>query len=145
MAVYRRAREDEMDAIMDLVVRTFTGEQDIPSEMNYIEEQRNPHWFCAEDRGRIIGTIAFFQENGEWHAGRFAMEPEFRGRHIGSELIAYAFEEMFNAGAREIIMEGRPATVHILTKQGAEITGEPFPFYRSTCTPMRMTREKFRR
>ena len=43
----------------------------------------------------------------------------------------------------KIIMEGRPATVHILTKLAAQVTGETFPFYKLTCTPMRMKREDF--
>lgn len=141
--VLRNASVEDMGSIMDLVIRTFAGEQDIPADMNYLPLDKQPHWFCAEDAGKLIGTIAFFKEDDGWHAGRFALEPSYRGQHIGTRLVSYSFSEMFNKGIEEIIMEGRPTTVHILTKLGAQVTGQPFPFYRSTCTPMRMMREDF--
>ena len=141
--VLRNASVEDMGSIMDLVIRTFAGEQDIPADMNYLPLDKQPHWFCAEDAGKLIGTIAFFKEDDSWHAGRFALEPSYRGQHIGTRLVSYSFSEMFNKGIEEIIMEGRPTTVHILTKLGAQVTGQPFPFYRSTCTPMRMMREDF--
>ena len=141
--VLRNASVEDMGSIMDLVIRTFAGEQDIPADMNYLPLDKQPHWFCAEDAGKLIGTIAFFKEDDGWHAGRFALEPSYRGQHIGTRLVSYSFSEMFNKGIKEIIMEGRPTSVHILTKLGAQVTGQPFPFYRSTCTPMRMMREDF--
>ena len=144
MITFRRARPEEMDIIMDLVVRIFTGEQEIPLELNYIPEEKEPRWFCAEEDGRVIGTIAFFREEDGWHAGRFALKPEYRGRHIGTQLISYAFGDIFDSDIRQINMEGRPTTVHILTKLGAVITGETFPFFSSTCTPLRMKKEDFR-
>ena len=144
MILYRRADPHEIETIMSLVVRTFTGEQGIPEEMNYLPAEKEPRWYCAAEDGRIIGTVAFFREENGWHAGRFALEPIYRGRHIGTGLITHAFRDLFDSGIREVIMEGRPATVHILTKLGAEITGEGFPFYSSTCTPMIITCETFR-
>ena len=46
MIVYRHASDEEMNSIMDLVIRTFTGEQDIPADMNYLPPDKQPHWFC---------------------------------------------------------------------------------------------------
>ena len=143
MIICRRATPDELDTIMDLEVRTFTGEQEIPREMNYLPDSSTPQWFCALEDGEIIGAVAFFREDGAWHAGRFAMEPAYRGRHIGTQLITWAFGEMFSSGVEEIIMDGRPATVHILLKLGAEVTGETYPFYASTCTPLRLKKAAF--
>ena len=139
----RKANQNDLEAVMSLIVRTFTGEQGIPKELNYLSAEKEPVWYCAEENGQIIGAVAFFRDTDRWHAGRFALAPAYRGRHIGTALITYAFRDMFDSGICEIVMEGRPATVHILTKLGAEIIGEAFPFYGSTCTPMRLTREKF--
>ena len=36
---YRHASDEEMNSIMDLVIRTFTGEQDIPADMNYLPRE----------------------------------------------------------------------------------------------------------
>ena len=75
MIICRRATPDELGTIMDLEIRTFTGEQEIPEEMNYLPDSRTPQWFCALEDGAIVGAIAFFREDGDWHAGRFAIEP----------------------------------------------------------------------
>ena len=143
MINYRKANQNELETIMSLVVRTFTGEQGIPEELNYLPAEKEPRWYCAEENGHIIGAVAFFRDRGNWHAGRFALEPAYRGRNIGTNLAAFARRDMFDSGICEIVMEGRPATVHILTKLGAETTGKEFPFYASTCTPMRLTCERF--
>ena len=145
MIIFRKADQNETDPILELVVRTFTGEQGIPESLNYLPLEKNPQWYCAEDNGGIIGTIAFFLESDGWHAGRFAIEPSYRGQHIGTELLTYAFRDMFAADIDEIVMEGRPVTVHILTGLGAEIIGKEFPFYNSTCTPLRITKLAFQR
>ena len=144
MIRYRAAKQDEIETIMALVIRTFSGEQGIPAELNPIPAEKEPRWYCAEENNRIIGTVAFFREADGWHAGRFALEPACRGRHIGTNLVCYAFADMFCSGIGEVYMEARPTTVHILTKMGAEITGEEFPFFLSTCTPLRITEKAFR-
>ena len=143
MIEYRKAYQGELDSIMSLVVCTFTGEQGIPEQLNYLPPDKNPQWYCAANNGTIIGTIAFFQEEDGWHAGRFAIEPSSRGRHIGTELLTCALRDMFSSGTNSITIEGRPATVHMLTGLGAEITGDAFPFYNSTCTPMILTKTAF--
>ena len=144
MITYRKAEQNEIETILPLVIRTFTGEQGIPEHMNPLPAEKDPRWYCAVEDGQIVGAIAFFREKDEWHAGRFVLEPLYRGRHIGTGLVFHAFRDMFDSGIREIVMEGRPATVHILTKLGAEITGKEFPFYKSTCTPLKLTCEGFR-
>ena len=73
--------------------------------MNYLPLDKQPHWFCVEEGEKLIGTIAFFKEDDGWHAGRLALEPAYRGQHIGTRLVSYSFSEMFNKGVEEIIME----------------------------------------
>ena len=60
MIICRRATPDELGTIMDLEIRTFTGEQEIPEEMNYLPDSCTPQWFCALEDGAIVGAIAFF-------------------------------------------------------------------------------------
>ena len=61
MINYRKANQNELGAIMSLVVRTFTGEQGIPEELNYLPQEKEPRWYCAEENGHIIGAVAFFK------------------------------------------------------------------------------------
>ena len=59
------------------------------------------------------------------------------------KLLETALTDIFAQDIREVTMEARDTTVHILKKFGAETTGAPFSFYRGTVTPMRLTREAF--
>ncbi len=143
MILYRRACENDLESIMKLLKRTFSLEQGIPEEMNALPQDKKPQWFCAAENETVIGTIAFFQETDGWHAGRFAVEPSYRGRHIGTELLIFALREMFMSGADEIKMDGRPATARIMTRLGAEIAGKEYMFYNSTCIPLRLAKDDF--
>ena len=91
----------------------------------------------------IVGGVALYWEDDAWHMGRFAISPELRGRHVGTALLETALTDIFAQDIREVTMEARDTTVHILKKFGAETTGAPFSFYRGTVTPMRLTREAF--
>lgn len=79
--------------------------------------------------------------HGTWAAS--SSPPELRGRHVGTALLETALTDIFAQDIREVTMEARDTTVHILKKFGAETTGAPFSFYRGTVTPMRLTREAF--
>ena len=91
----------------------------------------------------IVGGVALYWEDNAWHMGRFVISPELRGRHVGTALLETALTDIFAQDIREVTMEARDTTVHILKKFGAETTGAPFSFYRGTVTPMRLTREAF--
>ena len=91
----------------------------------------------------IVGGVALYWEDDAWHMGRFVISPELRGRHVGTALLETALTDIFAQDIREVTMEARDTTVHILKKFGAETTGAPFSFYRGTVTPMRLTREAF--
>ena len=97
---------------------------------------------CREDPS-ILGGVALYWEDDAWHMGRFVISPELRGRHVGTALLETALTDIFAQDIREVTMEARDTTVHILKKFGAETTGAPFSFYRGTVTPMRLTREAF--
>ena len=91
----------------------------------------------------LLGGVALYWEDDAWHMGRFVISPELRGRHVGTALLETALTDIFAQDIREVTMEARDTTVHILKKFGAETTGAPFSFYRGTVTPMRLTREAF--
>ncbi len=138
----RRAQASEMDAIMSLVCDTFE-EQGIPRELNHIPEERSPVWWCAEADGTVIGTIASYIEDGKTHLGRYTIKPGYRDCGIGTKLLRFAIEDVFAQGAQIIYTESRPATVKILEKMGARISGETFPFFKGVCTPVDLSREDY--
>ena len=138
----RRSRADEMGEILSLVCGAFE-EQGIPKELNFIPAERAPVWWCAEENGSIIGTIASYTEDGKTHLGRFVIRPDRRGSGIGTKLLRFAVEDVFAHGAERIYTESRPVTVKILEKMGAKVSGETFPFYKGVCTPIDLSKEDY--
>lgn len=129
-----------MAEVMQLVIDTFS-KQGIPETQNHIDEVFCPVWYVVVENGEIVGTIASWYENSEYHMGRFAVKESLRGKGIGTSLARYAIHELFSSGADEFVMDGRPATVKIFTKLGAEITGEPFRFYEGWSTPLKLEKK----
>ena len=141
--ILRRAEKNDMEKIMLLVCDVFEREQGIPRELCYLPEEHSPIWWCAEEGGAIIGAVASYEEAGQTHFGRFVIEPEYRGRGIGTRLLRFAVEDVFSQGVEQIHTESRTATVRILEKMGGRVVGEAFPFYKGDCTPVRLCREDY--
>ena len=139
----RRAAQADMPEILALVEQVFTGEQGIPVWMHHIPPERTPIWWCAAEENHIAACAAAYCEDGVWHMGRIAVSPGLRGRGIGTELLRHALGEMFDLGIDCVHMEARDTTVRILTRMGAEVTGDAFDFFGDRCTPICIRREKW--
>lgn len=140
----RRALPEEFDRLKQLAEDIFETEQDIPRELDHIGPDWLPQWWCLEEDGALLGCVALFMEDGEWHMGRFVLSPALRGQHMGTRLLEAALHDVFRQDIDEVRMEARDTTVHILKQFGAEVTGAPFPFFRGQVTPMRLTRAAYR-
>lgn len=140
----RKAKSGELDEIMALVISTF-AEQEIPAEILCFSPGQNPRWWVAAEDGRIIGTIAAFEEDGSTHLGRFAIDKGMRGRHIGTELILQSIEDLFADGVEAIYGYARDTSIHILLKHGGTTIGEPEPFYIGNATHCELRRENYHR
>jgi L-phenylalanine/L-methionine N-acetyltransferase len=95
----RRAQPDDADFLLELVggeeTRPFLGgrvpeaRDDVLAEIE--RSQREPEafgWFVVEVDGERAGTAGFHRVNERSRiaeAGRFAIEPSFRGRGVGDE------------------------------------------------------------
>ena len=139
----RRGCEADTERLVALAGQIFETEQEIPRALTPLPPENHPQWWCVEEDGALLGGVALYWEDNAWHMGRFVISPELRGRHVGTVLLETALTDIFAQDIREVTMEARDTTVHILKKFGAETTGAPFSFYRGTVTPMRLTREAF--
>lgn len=139
----RKARPDDMDAIIALQIDVFHKEQLIPLDIVTAFTTMNPQCWVAELDGVIVGTAAAWHEGGHLHWGRFIVTKALQGRHIGTKLAAFTFAELFAQGIDSIFMEARDTTVAIVSKMGGTVAGEPVPFYKGTVTPVWLTKEAF--
>jgi len=142
---FRKAEPDEISSVIGLVSDVFYNEQGVPREMNPLPEEKSPVWWCSvDDAGKIVGGLcAWTEENGEKHFGRFVTAPEMRGRQIGTQLMKSALEDAFSNGAEAVHLDARDKTVRIICRLGGRVTGEPFEFYGSLCTPVTIEKDAF--
>ena len=141
--VIRKATDQDMKDIMELIISVFNGEETIPTELIPIPDELTPRWWCADENGVITGSIALYQEHGEWHLGRFAVSPNRRGVSLGSRLFETAVQDIFQSGIEVLYCEARDTTVHIILKHGGKIIGEAVPFFKGNVTPMLISKDSF--
>lgn len=137
------ATTEDMEAIMALVCSVFSGEQGIPAELIPIPEEKEPCWWCAREGDSITAAVALYREGDAWHMGRLAVSSACRGGHVGTQLLEYAFRDVFSRDIDCFIAEARDTTVHILQKFGVEVTGETTEFFGSNITPVALTKQAF--
>jgi ribosomal protein S18 acetylase RimI-like enzyme len=142
--IFRKAKDQDMNGIMELQVDVFEGEQGIPASMIPLPAEYSPQWWCAILGTTIVGAVVAWEQNGQIHWGRFAIDENYRGLHIGTRLAEYSIKDLFSQGIQEINMEAREITVKIICDMGGKITGNPMLFYNSTVTPMVLRKEDFK-
>jgi diamine N-acetyltransferase len=116
----RRARADDADFLLELVTgeetRPYLGgrvsdtRDDVVAEIE--RSERDPQergWFVVEVDGERAGCVGFHrtsERNGIVEAGRFAIDPRFRGRRIADE-VARMFQRhlLFDLGFHRIELQ----------------------------------------
>lgn len=136
-------RDAYFDSTMELLVQTFSNEQNIPSRLVPISKTRSPRWWCARVGEEVIGAVAAWKESDQWHWGRFAVDRNLRGLGIGKALAVASITELFAGAADKLIIEARDITVGIIEKLGGKQTRPAFDFYGEPVTPMELEKEVF--
>ncbi len=130
-------------SVNDLLNEVFYREQGIPQELIPIPtDYPSQHW-CARAGEYIVGTVACWQENNQWHWGRFAVERSFRGSGIGKQLARHSLEDLFANLTDCIISDARDATVHILKDLGARAISPAQDFYGMPVTAVSLEKADF--
>lgn len=131
-----RVLPNNMDDATGIAIEVFTYEQNIPENLINIREDLKPIWWCAKAGEDIVGVVASWTENNQWHWGRFAVDRRLRGLEIGKKMAIFSLNEIFNLGAEKVFIEARDITVRMLEQLGAEVVGESIEFYGEPVTPI---------
>lgn len=138
-----RLSSNYIEDAIKLTTEIFTYEQGIPEELIPINEDLKPIWWCARVGEDIIGVVACWQENNQWHWGRFAVDKRLRGLGIGKKMAIFSLNEMFNLNVEKVFIEARDVTVIILKQLGCEVLGKPIDFYGEPVTPVVVKKRDF--
>ena len=105
LTVIRRAHPEDMDELLNLIGDIFENEQGIDRKHNPIDECYFPQWWCLEKDNHIVGGIAAWMEDNGVQLGRFAIHPDYRGKHLGTALIKTVLATLFEQGLNSFAEE----------------------------------------
>lgn len=129
--------------VLKFLENIFTKEQNIPHELIPIdyEEQK---WWCIKNNAKIVGVVAVWKTESQWHLGRLATDKKLRGLGLGTKLIKKAIHDLFKTETETIVIHARDIVVEMLLKLGAKKTGKRDFFYNIPITPLILCKQDFR-
>ncbi len=133
------------DDVIALMTDVFSKEQGIPNELIPIHEDYPVHWWCARAGEYVVGAVACWKEDEQWHWGRFVVDEKFRGLGIGKQISRYSLEDLFDHITDSIVSDARDTTVAILKDFGAKIIAPAEEFYGLPVTPVALNKTDFYR
>ncbi|MFD2825257.1 GNAT family N-acetyltransferase [Leeuwenhoekiella polynyae] len=113
----------------------FYKEQNIPKKLIPLNGKEQL-WWCIIDNNKVVGTVAAWKENEEWHWGRLALHPELRGLGVGKRLVNTSLTELFQMNINRIKVDARDITVGMILKMGGKVEGSKTRFFGYPITPM---------
>lgn len=131
------------DATLSFLERVFTDEQDIPKELIPLDTL-NQKWWCIRKENQIVGIVAAWELDREWHWGRLAIDTSLRGLGLGKRLVIQSLTDCFQSGIPKVTIDARDITVSMILKLGGKITGEKTTFYGHPITPMEIHHQDFK-
>jgi len=137
-------REQYMEQTMLLLKKIFSREQDIPEHLVPVPDGYLPSFWIIRIGEEVIGVAAAWQDAGQWHWGRFAIDENFRGLRLGKKLARESIAAVFENVTDNIVIEARDITVGIIKKFGGIQTGPSIDFFGEPVTPMLITKENFK-
>lgn len=136
-----RLSETQIPLAIKLMENVFTLEQHIPASYLPVKLFPQMSWGAFHEQ-KLIALATAWWEGEIWHWGRYAVDPQWRGKGIGKKLAHVSMTELFDSGAKEVHIDARDITVNLLSKMGARVIGETFDFY-GNVTPMRLSLQEF--
>lgn len=123
----RRAREDELPAVGELLVEVYVGGGFIAPTSGYVSELRDVRTraagadvLVAVADDRLVGSVTWcpdgsaYREIGRLDEGEFrtlVVSPAARGRGIGEALVRHCLELSYAAGHRGMVLSTLPSMV----------------------------------
>lgn len=119
--------DSEKDQAFLLRRRVFVDEQGVDPEIEFDGEDKRARHVVAVLDGRVVGCLRMVVEDEELcHPGRLAVDKEFRGRGIGSELMRFCIKDMKEYGFTAAVIHAQAYLKQFYEGFGFEAVGDLF-------------------
>ena len=121
--------EDARELVKPIRIKVFILEQKVPEELEWDEYDETAWHAVAKSNHQVIGTgrLIINQSNQSTaKIGRMAIDPEFRGKGIGMEVLKALINKGKEKGAQEFILHAQTHAIAFYARQGFEPYGPIF-------------------
>lgn len=103
----RRMMLQDIEQVLEIEHRCFTSPWSRQAFVTELVDNRLAEYIVLEYEGRIIGYVGVWLVIDEGHITNVAIDPEFRGRHLGEYLMRTMMENCAAHGIQRITLEVR--------------------------------------
>ena len=108
--------------IINIRTDIFVKEQGFKDEFDEID--KGCSHIVLYDNAKAIATCRYFSQNGIYHIGRVAIMKEYRGKHLGKEIMNIAEQEIKNEGGEKIEVSAQVRVKEFYKKLGYKEVGQ---------------------
>ena len=118
----------------------FVKEQGFKAEFDGIDDFAVHFVMFDDDKNAVAVCRAFTEENPkEYHLGRLAVRKEYRGQHLGEEILKEAEMHIKSLGGKAVLLSAQVRVSDFYAKQGYEKFGDIY--YDEFCPHIMMKKE----
>lgn len=112
------------DDIIKIRTSVFMNEQGFKNEFDEIDKTCSH--IVLYDNETPVATCRYFKEGDSFHIGRVATIKEYRGQHLGSQIMQIAEQEIKALNAKQIEVSAQVRIKNFYKKQGYKEVGEVY-------------------
>ena len=118
--------EDARELVKPIRIKVFILEQKVPEELEWDEYDETAWHAVAKSNYQVIGTGRLIINQSIAKIGRMAIDPEFRGKGIGMEVLKALINKGKEKGAQEFILHAQTHAITFYAREGFEPYGPIF-------------------
>lgn len=115
--------QDKQDTLKSIRKSVFIDEQHVPKELEWDGRDTECTQFLASINSIPVATARLTTEG---QIGRMAVLKDFRGKGIGSQLLAAVIEQAKHAGYKRIFIHAQISVIKFYQQHGFTVEGDVF-------------------
>lgn len=123
---YRQLKSEEFPQAMEIRLKVFVEEQQVPVEEEYDSHDDTAQHFGVFLEGQLVGTGRLVTQDQIGRIGRVAILSEYRGRGFGSRLINTIVATGQKQGLEEFVLGAQIQALDFYAQLGFVVEGEVF-------------------
>ena len=114
------------DLIKPIRVKVFVIEQHVPEELEWDEYDESAWHAVAKLNEQVVGTGRLILDQSKAKIGRMAVDKNYRGKGVGSEILRTLINLGKEKGAQEFILHAQTHAITFYAREGFEPYGPIF-------------------